>query len=233
MFNAHITIADRRGDAHTIEPLSPCADLDVLIGYATPGQGGSLREVGFVLAVEIHDDVTGHVVATWTRADGWDRADDVAAHDKHGVPIRVGDLVHFVNDDGLDTYLAVSCTGNEQPWLSKGVETIEVVDEYREHRYHLPAAMVEQIGRAQDHPTPTLQRVRIIGGPWPERIGRSGVVCTSPKSGCYPQHVEGEVIVLLDDDPLAEQARSGRRLGGRARMRPWSCHIGQRDVVYL
>ena len=38
--------------------------------------------------------------------------------------------------------------------------------------------------------------------PWPERVGCEGVIVAPRADGTYPQPGKGEVIVLLDDDPL-------------------------------
>lgn len=45
-------------------------------------------------------------------------------------------------------------------------------------------------------------RVVLSGSPWPERVGCLATVVAPPTDGTYPQPARGEVLVLLDDDPL-------------------------------
>lgn len=63
-------------------------------------------------------------------------------------------------------------------------------------------------------------RIRIIGGPWPERIGARGFIRypTTSEAKVYPFHGLGrdEVVVLLDDDPI-DRGRSN------AAQADWSC----------
>jgi hypothetical protein len=71
-------------------------------------------------------------------------------------------------------------------------------------------------------------RIRVTGGPWPERIGCTGRIVTDeldPK--IYPRHGLGryETIILLDDDPLDHL--------DRRRPRRWSMVIDFRDVEPL
>ena len=68
---------------------------------------------------------------------------------------------------------------------------------------------------------PTVVRVRITGGPWPERVGCEGVQCLPAADGTYPHPSRSEVIVLLDADPLGEGRWS------------WSCCLSRRDVEWL
>ena len=72
-----------------------------------------------------------------------------------------------------------------------------------------------------------MQRIRVVGGPWPERIGCEGVI-VSQLHDEYPWHGLGknEVIVLLDDDPLCDLARRLRNLD-------YSCAIGRKDVEMI
>jgi len=67
------------------------------------------------------------------------------------------------------------------------------------------------------------ERIRIVGGPWPERIGSMGHIVPDPGDGIYPfdKPLRGEVCVLLDDDPL-----------GWTRDYAWTCVIGSKDVEY-
>jgi hypothetical protein len=75
-------------------------------------------------------------------------------------------------------------------------------------------------------------RIRIVGGPWPERIGCTGRIVTDeldPKT--YPRHGLGryETIIQLDDDPLAVEPR-----GPFAHVdRRWTCVIDFRDIEPL
>lgn len=72
------------------------------------------------------------------------------------------------------------------------------------------------------------QRVRVIGGPWPERIGCEGTIVEAPRGyDRYPWAGSGrnEVVVLLDHDPLTAPAYADN-YGGQA----WTCVIGRRDV---
>jgi hypothetical protein len=75
-------------------------------------------------------------------------------------------------------------------------------------------------------------RVRVTGGPWPERIGATGRIVTDecdPK--IYPRAGLGrfETIVLLDDDPLSASDPTPR-IGNRAR---WTMVIDFRDLTTL
>ena len=65
------------------------------------------------------------------------------------------------------------------------------------------------------------KRVRVVGGPWPERIGAVGVIVPKLRRE-YPWVGLGrnEVVVLLDDDPL-----------GRTDGRDWTHVIDQRDLA--
>jgi hypothetical protein len=77
-----------------------------------------------------------------------------------------------------------------------------------------------------DHSLGTPARIRVVGGPWPERIGREGVIATSDAK-CYPwvTHGRNEVVVLLDDDPLA-----GPVVGLEDE---WTCVMDRGDVEML
>lgn len=46
-------------------------------------------------------------------------------------------------------------------------------------------------------------RIRVVGGPWPERVGCTGHVVAPSGDGTYPQPSPWETLVLLDDDPFA------------------------------
>lgn len=74
------------------------------------------------------------------------------------------------------------------------------------------------------------QRIRITGGPWPERIGATGVTVVDPGDGIYPfdKPRRGEVVVLLDDDPLP--IRKGRFTGEDDPPRWWTCVLDASDV---
>lgn len=49
-----------------------------------------------------------------------------------------------------------------------------------------------------------MTRVRVVDGPWPERIGCEGVIVPDPGDGVYPfsRLPKSEVVILLDDDPV-------------------------------
>lgn len=67
--------------------------------------------------------------------------------------------------------------------------------------------------------------IRVVGGPWPERIGATGHIChpTAEEARVYPFHGLGrdEVVVFLDDDPL--------RGGGEG----WSFVLRRRNIEVL
>jgi hypothetical protein len=76
-------------------------------------------------------------------------------------------------------------------------------------------------------------RIRVVGGPWPERIGCVGSVVTPTpeRAKRYPfagRH-KADVIIHLDDDPLARSTpnpfNDERDL--------WTCAIGRKDVVHI
>lgn len=56
---------------------------------------------------------------------------------------------------------------------------------------------------------------------WPERRGCHGVIVHPPAGRSYPQPGPGEVLVLLDDDPLIPKPL--RRDG-------WSCVMDRKSV---
>jgi hypothetical protein len=58
---------------------------------------------------------------------------------------------------------------------------------------------------------------------WPERAGCSGIVVAPAEDGTYPQPGPNEVLVLLYDDPLANDVPS----------RDWSCVVLRRNVEVL
>lgn len=63
--------------------------------------------------------------------------------------------------------------------------------------------------------------IRVIGGPWPERIGLTGYIVPKlrdeyPWAGC-PRH---EVVIFIKDDPL--NAHLGR---------DYTCVIGRKDIT--
>lgn len=70
-------------------------------------------------------------------------------------------------------------------------------------------------------------RIRVTGGPWPERIGCLGQIAQPPAGWGDRYPVAGlgsrEVIVALDDDPLYE------RLAGTEH-EWWSHVIDRREV---
>jgi hypothetical protein len=71
--------------------------------------------------------------------------------------------------------------------------------------------------------------ITVVGGPWPERIGCQGRIVTDeldpmryPRAGRLPH----EVIVLLDDDPLADWHASPESDSDRG----WSCVYNRDDI---
>lgn len=69
--------------------------------------------------------------------------------------------------------------------------------------------------------------IRVIGGPWPERVGCTGRIVTDElPDGIYPRagRAADEVIVLLDDDPIANWH------GGYDQERGWTCVLFRSDV---
>lgn len=78
-------------------------------------------------------------------------------------------------------------------------------------------------------------RVRVIGGPWPERIGALGTVVEPPEGwgDTYPADPKDRrsVLVLLDDDPLG--ATSAVHKPGTMLEFRWTCRLGLGDVDAL
>lgn len=70
------------------------------------------------------------------------------------------------------------------------------------------------------------ERIRVTGGPWPERIGCEGVIVepTPEQAKVYPWPGRGkdEVIILLDKDPLL--------IGPWRPGHYWSCATSRRNV---
>lgn len=82
---------------------------------------------------------------------------------------------------------------------------------------------------------PEPSRIRITGGPWPERVGCSGRVVDGPAAGAlYPWAglAEGSIVVLLDDDPLGCDKEGCDHSPGSLACTwsepPWSCVIHRR-----
>lgn len=71
------------------------------------------------------------------------------------------------------------------------------------------------------------QRILVIGGPWPERIGCAGQIAepTPEETLYYPfaGRSSNEVIVLLDNDPLKPDKP----------FRRWTCALLRKDVKFL
>lgn len=69
------------------------------------------------------------------------------------------------------------------------------------------------------------ERIKVTGGPWPERIGCAGSIVADPGDGVYPfsrGRRPHEVVILLDEDPLTD---TGPRW--------WTCCIDRADVSAL
>lgn len=73
-------------------------------------------------------------------------------------------------------------------------------------------------------------RIRVTGGPWPERIGLEGciVIPTPEQAKLYPFNgrAKNEVIVLIDDDPLNGP-------GTKFCDEPWSCAINKANIEII
>jgi hypothetical protein len=72
------------------------------------------------------------------------------------------------------------------------------------------------------------QRIRVVGGPWPTRIGREGSIVEpdADEARVYPFNGLGrtEVVIKLDRDPIWGPLGAGKR---------WTCVIGRADVEFL
>lgn len=66
----------------------------------------------------------------------------------------------------------------------------------------------------------TTQRIRIVGGPWPERIGCTGVTVTGPNRYPWAKLPKSEVVILLDEDPLGATHDDPQ----------WTCALSRRSV---
>lgn len=67
-------------------------------------------------------------------------------------------------------------------------------------------------------------RIRVTGGPWPERIGALGRIVADPGDGIYPfdkRRPKSEIIVKLDDDPLGHSTRY------------WTCVMNTKHIEYV
>lgn len=75
------------------------------------------------------------------------------------------------------------------------------------------------------------ERIVVIGGPWPGRLGCVGVIVDDPGDGIYPfdKPTPGEVVVLLDDDPVTRgpQGPFGKSPEERRR---WTCRLDRSCV---
>lgn len=65
-------------------------------------------------------------------------------------------------------------------------------------------------------------RIRVIGGPWPERIGCEGHVVPDPGDRIYPF-----------DKPLSDAWRVVHLDGDDGLDRTWTCVIRKRDIEFL
>lgn len=71
------------------------------------------------------------------------------------------------------------------------------------------------------------RRVRVVGGPWPERIGCEGVEVDAPAGARHYPFVglgKDETVVLLDNDPL---------LPHRPYPVAWSCVYRRKNLEFL
>lgn len=66
------------------------------------------------------------------------------------------------------------------------------------------------------------RRVEITGGPWPERVGLTGIVVRARADGQYPQPGPNETLVRIPGDPLTKTPT-----------RWWTCVMRARDLRYL
>lgn len=68
-----------------------------------------------------------------------------------------------------------------------------------------------------------MQKIRVIGGPWPERIGLTGHIVPKLRNE-YPWHgcPKSEVIIWIDGDPLTANFPAD-----------WSCAINRKDVELI
>jgi hypothetical protein len=86
------------------------------------------------------------------------------------------------------------------------------------------------------------QRIRVVGGPWPERHGAEGHIAEpSPeRARKYPFVGRGknEVVIHLDSDPLSRQSPPSVATPlGRASWAQecalWTCVLDRTDVEFL
>jgi hypothetical protein len=82
-----------------------------------------------------------------------------------------------------------------------------------------------------------IQRIRITGGPWPERIGCFGQVAEPsaerarmyPFAGVHP----ADLVIHLDDDPLTTHGGGTFSHNGQDEDELWTCVLGRADVEML
>lgn len=82
------------------------------------------------------------------------------------------------------------------------------------------------------------QRIVVVGGPWPERIGCEGVIVepSAAEARRYPFAGRGpkEVLILLDDDPVVPRDGDVGEFGTTAEERKrWTCVIGKDEILEL
>jgi len=79
------------------------------------------------------------------------------------------------------------------------------------------------------------QRIVVVGGPWPSRIGAEGALAepTPQRARTYPFATcpKWQVIVLLDDDP--EPHIPGPFARSDEERALWSCCLDRADVRFL
>jgi hypothetical protein len=79
------------------------------------------------------------------------------------------------------------------------------------------------------------QRIRVVSGPWPTRIGAEGYVVepTAAQAKVYPFPGLGknEIVIHLDNDP--EPFHPGPFSGPSPAERWWTCAIDRGDVEFL
>jgi len=70
-------------------------------------------------------------------------------------------------------------------------------------------------------------RIRVVAGPWPERIGSEGRIVRGPLIYPWAGLLHRQVVVRLDDDPLSATRDSGPNTPD------WTCVLLRCDIQVL
>lgn len=88
------------------------------------------------------------------------------------------------------------------------------------YRLTMPNTTADE-SRTSMNPNDAFERIVVVGGPWPERIGLTGHIVPQLRNE-YPWHgcPKNQVVIFIDNDPLNAHLRLD-----------WSCVISRKDIA--